>query len=236
MGSQQCESINTPLKEFDEKAHLQKDEAGRFEALASHPEVVERVKAEARENGDIVTRKAVLDAIKAEQKAKPHVAYNSGNNEWYTPAEYIEAAREVMGGIDLDPASSDAANRTVQARTYFTAETNGLDKPWAGNVWLNPPYSSELIGQFVDKLVAERENIQQAVVLVNNATETKWFSALASAASAVVFPGCRIKFYAPDVDAGSPLQGQAFLYLGENDEKFLNVFSKFGWGARLWKK
>ena len=164
---------------------------------------------------------------------RPHVSYNSGNQEWYTPAEYIEAARAVMGSIDLDPASSEIANQTVKASAYYTAEANGLDKKWSGNVWLNPPYASDLIGKFIDKLTTERGTYNQAVVLVNNATETEWFHKLINAASAVLFPKGRVKFYKPDGETGAPLQGQAVVYIGDAPERFLNEFRRFGWGGLL---
>ncbi|MFA6385960.1 MAG: hypothetical protein WCW29_04420, partial [Candidatus Paceibacterota bacterium] len=45
---------------------------------------------------------------------KNRLLYNSGNFEWYTPSVYIEAAREVMGSIDIDPASTALANETIK--------------------------------------------------------------------------------------------------------------------------
>ncbi|MGO1541409.1 MAG: DNA N-6-adenine-methyltransferase [Luteimonas sp.] len=167
----------------------------------------------------------------AREAVKAHVANNSGNNEWYTPAEYIEAARRVMGGIDVDPASSAIANSRVQALTYFTAEDDGLKQEWHGRVWMNPPYAQPLIANFADA-VAEKYaggEIEQACVLVNNATDTAWFHTMLAGASAVCFPRGRIRFIDPQGNpSGAPLQGQAVLYFGESAESFATEFSQFG--------
>ena len=193
---------------------------------------MEQAKTQAREQDDIVSRSFVLSKI--EESKKPYIIQNSGNNEWYTPKEYIESAREVMGRIDLDPASSDIANTVVGADTYYTIEMNGLKLPWSGRVWLNPPYNVELLPKFMDKLKCHINNddIQQAIVLVNNATETTWFNTLISIASAVVFPKGRIRFWMPDGKTpGTPLQGQVIVYVGDNTKVFIEIFSRFGWRA-----
>ena len=158
-----------------------------------------------------------------------HVTANSGENEWYTPPDIIEAAREVMGGIDLDPASCELAQSNVKAKRFYTVDDDGLSKKWAGRVWLNPPYSKDLIGPFASKVVNESARLQQAVVLVNNATDTAWFHDLASVASAVCFLRGRVKFLdRTGKPANTPVQGQAVLYVGANVEGFRSRFSSFG--------
>jgi phage N-6-adenine-methyltransferase len=166
---------------------------------------------------------------------KTHVSFNTGESEWYTPAEYIIAATAVMGRIDLDPASSEIANKTVGATLFYSVDDDGLDKYWAGKVWMNPPYSTELITRFVSKYVmhVSGNEISEGIVLVNNATETKWFGELVKVSTAVVFTAGRVKFLDPQGNPGAPLQGQAILYTGSNVDKFIAEFSKFGWSARL---
>lgn len=204
-------------------------QVSQYQQMAQHPEAVQTAIEKARESGDVVSRNQVMKEI----RNRPFVTNNSGNNEWYTPSEIVEAARNAMGYITLDPASCEIANRTVMAEEIFTIDDDGLEKRWFGNVWLNPPYSSDLIGKFVDKTVSEKHNFRQAIILVNNATETNWFRKLVDVSSAICFPGSRVKFYMPDGKTGAPLQGQAIFYIGEKSESFISNFSGIGWIARV---
>ena len=179
-------------------------------------------------------RTELLQRVEAGETVKaalPHVAHNSGQNEWYTPAPWIEAARAAMGGIDCDPASSAIANERVRATAIWTAEDDGRERVWGERVWMNPPYAQPLVADFCEALAVrfERGEVKQACVLVNNGTETAWFHRLLSVASAVCFPRTRVRFLAPSGEpSGSPLQGQACVYLGSNRAAFTKHFSAFG--------
>jgi len=186
------------------------------------PELARQVRA-----GDMA-----LDA--AERAVKAHVAHNSGNNGWYTPEPFIISSRAVLGGeIDLDPASCEAANEIVKAKRIYSVEQDGLSLPWKGRIWMNPPYSQPLISQFCEKLIESftAGDVEAAVALVNNATETAWFQGISAVASAVCFPRGRVRFWHPDKPASAPLQGQAVLYLGPTPGRFVEEFSPFG---RCW--
>ena len=210
---------------------LSRQRASEYEQLVK-PEnrpIVERYIEDTEEAEEIPTISGALKEIK--EAKKPHVTNNSKDDEWYTPEQYIEAARLVMGSIDLDPASNEFANEVVRAETYFDEETDGLMQEWFGNIWLNPPYSTALVKDFTEKLT--NSEFEQAIVLVNNATETAWFRKMIDNASAVVFTTGRIKFRKRDGEHGTPLQGQAFIYFGDNFYAFLNEFRRFGWGCLL---
>jgi len=166
---------------------------------------------------------------------KRPVSYHVSDDsyEWFTPQKYIDAARMVMGTIDLDPASTEYANKVVMASVFYNKSMNGLALPWFGNVWLNPPYNMPLIKQFIDRAINCHKNkdIENCIILTNNSTDTKWFHSL------LYYPVCftlgRIRFYSEDGKKLVTRQGQAIFYLGRNIDVFYSQFSSFGKVLRL---
>ena len=194
-------------------------------------EVVEVWRELKEAHGEKVTadlvRRAVVGRLRYERGS---ALQSSESNEWYTPAPYVEAAREVMGSIDLDPASHPMANDIVKAARYFTIEEDGLAQSWSGNVWLNPPYgglSAEFVSRAVEGYTVGR--ISAATILVSaHATDADWFQPLFS------YPLCsthhRIGFYSSETlaAASGATHGSVFAYLGPHIQRFASVFAKFG--------
>ena len=139
---------------------------------------------------------------------------DSGQTEWYTPSPVVEAARAVMGGIDLDPASSAAANETVQAATYFSRADDGLAQPWAGRVFLNPPFSDA--ARFISKLMAERAagRVTEACVVTFASLDTAWARTLALYPLVSTGTGDP-RAMAPQADA--PPKASMVTYIGPDD-------------------
>jgi len=155
---------------------------------------------------------------------------NKGVIEWFTPARYVDLAREVMGGIDLDPASNKKANAVVKARRFFDKKNDGLSRQWKGNVFLNPPFQAALMQAFVEKLCESYEagDVQQAVLLTNNNTDTGWWHQAAGRAAGVCFTRGRVNFSSPAGEIAQPTNGQTFFYFGRRDARFAKSFAAIG--------
>lgn len=148
--------------------------------------------------------------------------------EWFTPPKYIELVREVLGGIDLDPASSLKAQEWIKADRFFTKETDGLIQFWRGRVFLNPPFDDTK--KWVTKLVEQYDlgYTLKAIALINSNLGYRWYEELWR-----MYPVClvkeRIEFICSTGEKkGQAKRGQTFVYLGDNVEKFSEVFKKIG--------
>lgn len=169
----------------------------------------------------------------------PNAQHSSKTPEWGTPATIIAMAREVMGGIDLDPATNLHWNEIVQAPYIYTRETNGLLGPWGGRVFVNPPGGitderRSLAGVFWEKLMQERANISQAIFLAFSleALATTQRSKHAIQDFPFCVPAKRLRFVAQDGrGAASPTHHNCVVYVPgsvDNTPKFVEVFRSIG--------
>ncbi len=82
----------------------------------------------------------------------PSALHSKKTPNWGTPEQMVELARQLLGYIHLDPASSEEFNCIVRALMIYRKQDNGLapEAIWAGNIFLNPP--GGLVNEFWRKL------------------------------------------------------------------------------------
>lgn len=160
---------------------------------------------------------------------------DSGNQEWYSPSEIIEAARKCMGIITLDPFSCAKANETVRASIYFTKDDDGFNKPWHGSVWCNHPFSRENNARIASKVISEYQSgrIFEICMITFAATSEKWFQPLLN------YPQCflhgRTNYYDQKGNKVKGVtKGSVVTYLGKDIECFYQAFKHLGTIKTAW--
>jgi phage N-6-adenine-methyltransferase len=125
------------------------------------------------------------------------------NDEYATPPKIWRPLARAVDGFDTDPASG--AESTPIASTRYTKEDDGLSKAWHGDVWLNPPWSTNGDGSAKERWLtkarseAKRAAVNRVVVLIPAETSAHWFHEHVLAADAVCFVGPgRIPFQGED--------------------------------------
>lgn len=194
------------------------NQSARWQKLARVEDVVaERYVAEATSRDEEATVAGLVRAARGQA-----VHFSSASEEWTTPPGVIEAVVELLGEIDLDPAS-DAA-RSIPAKHHFTVENNGLAKPWSGRVFLNPPYG-HVLPDWVEAFAArhERAEFTEGLLLVPSRTDTEWFHRLRN------YPRCfitgRLRFGGHHNTAPFPSMA---VYAGPRVAHFYRAFRKLG--------
>jgi len=118
--------------------------------------------------------------------AHPHLPNEGKTSEWYTPPEVFDALGLTF---DLDPCAPPGGVPWVPARRILTIEDDGLNQPWDGRVWLNPPYG-KMAGAWVERLAGHGHGI----ALVFSRTDVRWWHRAVPRATAVCFVEGRLTF------------------------------------------
>lgn len=165
---------------------------------------------------------SISESIQPEKEAK------GGNVEWYTPKVYVEKTRDVLGVIDLDPASNSLSQSWIKAKKYYTKDDDGLTKDWKGQVFCNPPYG-RLQREFVSKTIQHFHDGDIEAILLLNRSGGKWYLDALEQAVAVCQVYARIAFLDKDgVRQKSPRYHNDFVYFGRDVGRFKAIFGSIG--------
>lgn len=178
-----------------------------------------------------------------------NVQHSSKDDRWYTPVPIVEAARIVLGPIDLDPASDLFGNSRVRAARFYTEHDDGLSQTWAGIIFLNPPGGVQVDprgtskktvsrpGLFWRELMTTRDagRLSHAIYVAFSLEQISNTQAKGCASCAdftVCIPSKRLRFDRPGgLPGAAPSHANAIVYVpGSVDRtaKFVEAFAGIG--------
>jgi hypothetical protein len=172
----------------------------------------------------------IFDTISPDE-ADPHQSgklhAQRAHDDYSTSEFYIKRVRRVFGGsIACDPASSDADNVVIRALIYYTHENSGLAaEAWSSPWYLNPP--SIRRDEFLARAAQEARQGGEAIICLNLKHLCAGYTQyLLPHVAAVHIPRGRPAFVHPTTRerSESPTDGRAFLYVGKNPQRFIEVF------------
>lgn len=113
----------------------------------------------------------------------PHnkkVVFSSKNQEMGTPHDLFKLLSLSLGPFTLDVAASKS---NALVKKFYTKKENGLEQPWSGTVWCNPPYGfgiekwtrKAVEETMLDSLEHPQEVCNSVVMLLPARTSRKFF-------------------------------------------------------------
>ena len=155
-----------------------------------------------------------------------HQSHAMLKDEWLTPPEITGA----LGHFDLDPCAPKNPPWEIAPNTY-NISSNGLMQPWAGRVWLNPPY-----GRTTGRWLARLAEHGSGIALIFARTETVMFvSEVWGKATAVMFLYGRLFFHHADGSRAKSNSGapSVLVAYSEEDAEIMKTSGLSGQFVRL---
>ena len=137
------------------------------------------------------------------------VFYSSKTDMWATPQDFFDAL-DAEFHFTLDAC---AVKENAKCEAYYTPEQDGLDKPWTGRVWCNPPYGRN-VGQWVKKAHDTASGGGFVVMLLPARTDTRWFHDYIYGKTEVRFIKGRLKF--GSCQNAAPFPSMVVIFGGEH--------------------
>lgn len=130
-----------------------------------------------------------------------------GKDDWQTPPEITEPIAAAHDGIDLDPC---AGPETDIGDDNIRPPANGLERPWHGVVFMNPPFATKTEWLAKAAQESQRDAVDAVYVLTPDSTDVAswWHEFIAEYAPASFYVVSRCDFINPET--GEQASGVSF--------------------------